>query len=78
MGPTEAKFDGARGVRVPTEGENCRFRLKRGKDSPSEYPEEDFKEQLIWFYPDDAPPQLFWCNEEDEWFELNFNPIEKP
>ena len=78
MGPQEAKFNGAKGVRVPLNGETFRFLLKRGKQKPSEHPETNFKEQLIWFYPDDVPPRLLWCNEDDEWFELTFNPIEKP
>jgi hypothetical protein len=78
MGPTEAKFDGAKGVRVTQNGETFRFLLKRGKQKPSEYPEVDFKEQLIWLYPDDEPSRLLWCSEDDEWFELTFNPIEKP
>lgn len=78
MTPAEAGFDGARGYRSPALGEGFRIQLLRGKTRPSESPRRDFKEQLVWFYPDDQPAQLFWCNENDEWFELSFIPIEKP
>lgn len=76
--PTEAGFDGAKGFRMPLRGENFRVQLKRGRESPCEYPEQDFKEQLAWFYPDDQPARLLWCNANDQWFELAFMPIEKP
>lgn len=44
----------------------------------SEHPDFDFKEQLVWIYPDDQPARLLWCNAENKWFELSFNPIDKP
>ncbi len=78
MTPTEAGFDGAKGFRMPYHGENFRFQLKRGRESPKEYPNEDFIEQLLWYYPKDAPSQLLWCNTENQWFELTFNPINQP
>lgn len=78
MLPTEAGFDGAKGFRMPLRGENFRVRLKRGRSHPSNHPEQDFKEQLAWFYPDDQPAQLLWCNADDQWFELQFTPIDKP
>lgn len=54
------------------------IQLLRGKLRPSESPRRDFKEQLVWLYPDEQPAQLFWCNENDEWFELSFTPVQKP
>lgn len=78
MTPTEAGFDGAKGVKLPMRGENLRFQLTRGKQLPSEYPNRNFCEQLLWVYPDNASARLLWCNAEGQWFELNFTPIEKP
>jgi hypothetical protein len=79
MRPSEAKFDGAKGVRIPQAGNgNFRYQLKRGKkfiDNPEKV---DFLEQLLWLMPDEEDPQLLWCNEDDQWFELEFNPIDKP
>jgi hypothetical protein len=75
--PTEAGFDGAKGFKMPHHGENYRIHLKRGKQPPGNYSEHDFGEQLIWYYPDDQPARLLWCNAEQQWFELTFNPIDK-
>lgn len=79
MTPIEAKFDGNGGIRMPQpDCSDFRLHLKRGSDSPSKYPEEDFKQQLIWLMPEDRLPRLCWCNEDDQWFEVDFVPIEKP
>jgi hypothetical protein len=78
LSPATAGFDGAKGFRMSMRGESFRVHLKRGKSHPSKHPDCDFKEQLVWFYPDDQPPQLLWCNADDQWFELSFTPIEKP
>ena len=80
MTPTEAGFDGAKGIRMnhPAMKDGGRFQLKRGKQSPSDYPDQDFAEQLIWHYPDNQPARLFWCNAEQQWFEISFTPINKP
>lgn len=77
--PTAAGFDGRRGIRLPPYDEDYRFRLLRSKTKlPSETPDRDFKEQLVWLDFDNGPAQLFWCNANDEWFELSFTPIKKP
>jgi hypothetical protein len=78
LSPADAGFDGAKGFRMRPNGENLQIRLKRGKTPPSDHPDYDFNEQLFWFYPDDKPARLLWCNENDQWFELSFNPIQKP
>lgn len=78
MTPSEAGFDGAKGIRFSAHGEIYRFQLKRGRERPSNYPDQDFKEQLVWFYPDDQPARLLWCNADDQWFELQFTPIQRP
>ena len=78
--PAEAGFDGAKGIRMnnPIMQDGGRFQLKRGKTKPSECPNSDFREQLIWHCPDAAPAHLLWCNAEDQWFELTFTSIDKP
>lgn len=79
MKPKEAGFDGAKGFRIPQIFcGDFRVQLKRGKKIPTESTTTDFLEQLIWFMPDNEPPRLFWCNADDQWFELEFNPIDKP
>jgi hypothetical protein len=80
MTPTEAGFDGAKGIRMNHPGvkDGGRYHIRRGKKSPGSYPSADFCEQLLWHYPDDAPARLLWCNAEDQWFELTFDPIDKP
>ena len=78
LSPAAAGFDGAKGFRMSMHGENFRIHLKRGKTCPSDHPDYDFTEQLVWLYPDDEPTRLLWCNENGEWFELSFNPIKKP
>lgn len=78
MLPTEAGFDGSKGIRMPLRGENFRVLFKRGTTRPSDFPEHDFTEQLCWWMPPGEPAQLLWCNADDQWFELSFTPIDKP
>ena len=78
LSPAAAGFDGAKGFRMTMRGENFRVYLKRGKTRPVDHPDCDFKEQLAWFHPDGETARLLWCNADDQWFELSFNPIEKP
>ena len=78
LSPAAAGFDGAKGYRIPMHGEDFRVRLTRGKTPLNKHVDYDFKEQLLWFYPDNEPAKLLWCNENDQWFELSFNPTEKP
>lgn len=78
MTPQEAKFDGAKGFQISSGGTKYRIQLKRGKETPGKYPDINFKEQLIWVYPDNEQPRLLWCNEDNQWFDVTFNPIEKP
>jgi len=76
--PTEAGFDGAKGIRFPTLGPTARFLFRRSKTFPSGFPMADFKEQMVWLYPKDKLARLLWCNADDQWFELSFTPINKP
>jgi len=78
MTPLQAGFDGTTGFRMPLHGENFRVYLKRGAKPPSDFPDEDWLEQLLWWYPPERDAKLLWCNAEDQWFELSFVPIQKP
>ncbi len=80
LAPTAAGFDGAEGIRMgnPSMPAGGIFKLKRGSKAPSACPRSDFKQQLIWWMPEDRPAVLLWCNAEDQWFELHFQPITKP
>jgi hypothetical protein len=80
MTPTEVGFDGAKGIRMnyPYMKDGGRFLLRRGKTIPDNFPSVDFREQLLWYYPDDTPARLLWCNAEDQWFEASFTPTERP
>lgn len=80
MTPAEAGFDGAGGIRIPVpHGSDFKIFLKRSKTVlPSDTPEVDFTQQLIWLHPDNQPSRLLWCNAEGRWFELSFTPIDKP
>jgi hypothetical protein len=68
MTPSEASFDGAKGVKMNLPGltDGGRYHLRRGKKNPSKYPNTNFREQLLWHYPDDAPARLLWCNAADQ------------
>lgn len=73
---TRAGFDGF--SRIWMHGEWLRGVLKHGNVSPLELPEADFSQQLLWYHPERKEPRLLWCNAEDQWFELQFTPIERP
>lgn len=80
MTPAEAGFDGAKGIRLAMSNcPNYRVQLRRSKTKlPSECPDVDFTEQLIWLYPEGKPARLLWCNADNQWHELTFSPTQKP
>jgi hypothetical protein len=79
MTPTEAGFDGDKGIRldVPSKGmgHDVLYRLKRGKTLPKNSQNKSLKNMLIWHYPDDSDSKLLFCNSDGEWFNLTFEPI---
>ena len=80
LSPAAAGFDGAKGIRLnnPHMPNGGIYRLRRGRKPPSSAHSADWREQLLWWMPDDQPARLLWCNAEEQWFELSFTPIDKP
>jgi hypothetical protein len=79
MTPTEAKFDGERGFLVGNGPYITRIKLLRSESkTPEQSTRSTFRENLVWLNLPDQPARLFWCNVDDEWFELDFTPIDKP
>jgi len=72
--PTQAGFDGAKGIRlgVPHMVDSGIYRLKRGSTDPRKEENHDFKRQLVWVTPKDEEPELWWCNDLGEWFLVSF------
>jgi hypothetical protein len=76
MKPQEAGFDGAKGINMnhPAMPDGGLFQLRRGKKSlqPEKY---NLKNQLLWYYPDDEDAKLYYCNQNNQLFELDFIPV---
>lgn len=77
MKPLEAGFDGAKGISLgmPHLKDGGKYILKRDSRSPLEFPTTNFRNQLIWYYPEGKDPTLFFCNNDGEWFDLSFTPV---
>lgn len=73
---SEAGFDGAKGIRMnfPSLKDGGIYRLRRGPTDPRQL-DGDYREQLIWYMPEDQDPELWWCNANNEWFLLSFEPM---
>lgn len=74
LSPTEAKFDGERGIIQSSLYGPTRYKLPRGKVPPWDC-DKNHKEMLLWYYPDGAPPKLIWCNADGGWFDVLFSRI---
>lgn len=74
MTPSEAGFNGTFLLGPP---DNFFVKLLHGKRRPSST-QRSFLKQLVWWTPEDQPAELLWCNAKDEWFSLEFRPIQKP
>ena len=72
MKPSEVGFDGVRGLGIPND---TLYKLRRGKNVP-DVVKHDFKNQLLWFYPENQDPNLIYCNQNNQLFELDFVPTE--
>jgi hypothetical protein len=79
MTPSEAGFDGEKGISLnfPSTIDGGFHKLRRSntvKPQPEKY---NFKNQLVWYYPDNKDAKLYYCNEDNQLFELDFIPLEK-
>ena len=72
MKPTEAKFDGEKGISL---GGGRVFKFLRGKPKPN-ICDWDFRNHLIWWECDEGPIFLY-CNEDGDFFELDFKLLPK-
>ena len=73
MKPTEAGFDGEKGISLNIPGMmNGVYKIRRGSTPPWMTPS-NYKNQLMW--QQTTPPRLLFCNSNNEWFELDFIPI---
>lgn len=76
MTPTQAGFDGARGISLNHSSmtDGGIFKLRRGKTmlDPEEH---NLRNQLLWLYPDGEEAKLLYCNDNNELFELAFIPL---
>lgn len=78
MKPQEAGFDGRRGVNLsnPHLPDGGIYRLRGGNTQP-ELEKYNFRNQLLWVYPDEGDAKLYYCNIENQLFELDFIPVKK-
>jgi hypothetical protein len=73
MKPTEAQFDGEKGIIIDS-SRGIRYLLKRGKKRPNPR-EMAIKNQLLWWMPEGEDAKLLFCNNSNQLFELNFVPF---
>ena len=76
MGPTDAGFDGEKGLTLPLSTEDFVYKLRRGK-TPLQLDKYNYKNQLLWYYPDNEEPVLYYCNQENQLFKLDFIPVQE-
>ena len=74
MKPTEAGFDGETGINmnIPSMIDGGIYKLRRGS-TPPWMTNANYKNQLMW--QQSTPPKLFYCNSDNQWFELDFIPV---
>jgi hypothetical protein len=75
MKPTQAGFDGEKGLNLnhPSLPDGGIYKLRRGSTPPWTF-DSNFRNQLMW--QQTTPPRLLYCNSDNQWFELDFIPIE--
>jgi hypothetical protein len=76
MTPTEVGFDGAKGINLnlPYLANGGIFRLRRGPTMP-DTEGSNFRNNLVWVYPEGEEAKLVYCNSNNELFELAFIPL---
>lgn len=80
MKPTEAGFDGERGIFLipPCEEfpDGALYQLLKGSKKPREGYK--FCNQLVWYVPEGKDATLLYANREGKFFKLDFIPVDKP
>jgi hypothetical protein len=76
MTPTEAGFDGAKGICLNHHSmtDGGIFKLRRGPTMP-DTENFNFRNQILWVYPEGEEAKLLYCNDNNELFELAFIPV---
>jgi hypothetical protein len=74
MKPIEAGFNGEVGINlnIPSMIDGGIYKLRRGS-TPPWMTDVNYKNQLMW--QQSTPPKLLYCNSNNQWFELDFIPI---
>ena len=73
MKPIEAGFNGEVGINLNIPSTNGGiYKLRRGS-TPPWMTDVNYKNQLMW--QQSTPPRLLYCNSNNQWFELDFIPI---
>lgn len=78
MTPTEAGFDGSKGICFNHRGlpNGGIFQLRRGPTMP-DTEKFNFRNQILWVYPEGEEAKLLYCNDNNELFELAFIPLQQ-
>jgi hypothetical protein len=78
MTPSQAGFDGARGISLNHRSmpDGGIFRLRRG-ETMVDPEKQNLRNQLLWFMPDGEEAKLLYCNDDNQLFELTFIPFTK-
>ena len=72
MKPTEVGFDGRKGVNLNM----GIYKLRSGNTQP-QLDKYNFRNQLLWVAPDEGDSKLYYCNQDNQLFELDFIPVEQ-
>ena len=77
MKPTEAGFHGRKGVNLnsPHMPDGGIYKLRGGNTQP-QLDKYNFRNQLLWIEPDNEDAKLYYCNHNNQLFELDFIPVE--
>ena len=77
MKPQEAGFDGAKGINlnIPSMPDGVFHKLRRSPTVKPDPKKHNIKNQLLWYYPDNEDAKLYYCNEDNQLFELDFIPV---
>ena len=77
MKPIEAGFHGRKGVNLnsPHMPDGGIYKLRGGNTQP-QLDKYNFRNQLLWIEPDNEDAKLYYCNHNNQLFELDFIPVE--